>query len=115
MGAAILISGIVVGWHVGIESLGAISTFIFNLLLFLFAVAFIRRGLATGNRRGFWGGLLLLVLQLASRMLEYETNLLAKAIALFVCGFGIIAAGLWFERYLHTLNTLESTQERNNS
>jgi uncharacterized membrane protein len=115
VGAAILISGIVVGWHVGIESLGAIATFIFNLLLFLFAVAFIRRGLATGNRRGFWGGLLLLVLQLASRMLEYETNLLAKAIALFLCGFGIIAAGLWFERYLHTLNTLESTQERNNS
>jgi uncharacterized membrane protein len=115
IGAAILVSGMVVGWHVGIEALGAIATLIFNLLLFLFAVAFIRRGLATGNRRGFWGGLLLLVLQIASRMLEYETNLLAKAIALFICGFGIIGAGLWFERYLHTLNTLESTHDQNNS
>ncbi|MCU0532991.1 MAG: DUF2157 domain-containing protein [Hydrococcus sp. Prado102] len=113
IGAVILVSGTIVG----VDAFGAIATLIFNILLFLFAVAFIRRGLATGNRRGFWGGLLLLVLQIASRMLEYETNLLAKAIALFICGFGIIGAGLWFERHLHTLNTntLGSTHDQNNS
>jgi uncharacterized membrane protein len=115
VGSTILVSGIVIGWHEGVQALGAIATLIFNILLFFFAIAFIRKGLATGNRRGFWGGLLLLVLQIASRMLEYETNLLAKAIALFICGFGIIGAGLWFERYLHTLNALGSTHDPNNS
>jgi uncharacterized membrane protein len=73
---------------------------IFNLLLFLLAVGLIREGLAQGQRRLFWGGMVLLTLQIFSRMLEYDTDLLFKSLVLFLCGFGVIAAGLWFERYL---------------
>jgi uncharacterized membrane protein len=109
IGAVILISASLVYWHISIGALGAIATSIFNLLLFLFAVVFIREGLSTGKRRGFWGGTLLLVLQLVSRMLEYETDLLFKAIVLFLCGIGVIAAGLWFEKYLQTFSSVRST------
>jgi hypothetical protein len=38
-------------------------------------------------------------------MFEYDTGLLLKAIVLFVSGVCVIAAGLWFERYLLTLNS----------
>lgn len=72
----------------------------FNLLLFSLAVGCIRQALGTGKRLGFWGGVVLIVLQLFSRMLEYETGLLLKASILFLCGVGVIIAGLWFERYL---------------
>jgi uncharacterized membrane protein len=109
VGAALLLTAAMVWWHLSVGALGAIATLIFNALLFLFAVGFIRKGLATGKRLSFWGGILLTVLQIVSRMLEYETDLLAKAIVLLLCGLGIIAAGLWFERYLHTLNALGAT------
>ena len=73
---------------------------LFRSLLFLLAVGLIRQALAQGKRLGFWGGILLLGIQLTARMLEYETGLLWKAIVLFGCGIAVIAAGLWFERYL---------------
>jgi uncharacterized membrane protein len=100
IGAALLITAAVVWVHISIGALGAIATFIFNVLSFLFAIAFIRSGLASGKRAHFWGGILSLALQTLLRMLEYETDLLAKAIVFFLCGMGAICAGLWFERYL---------------
>jgi cyanate permease len=64
----------------------------------LLAVGLIRDGLALGERSPFWGGMVLLVLGIISRMLEYNTGLLLKSIVFALCGVGIIAAGLWFER-----------------
>ena len=100
IGAILLVSGFLLWWQWAIGALGAIAIVIFNLLLFLLAVGLIRQALAQGKRLGFWGGILLLGIQLTARMLEYETGLLWKAIVLFGCGIAVIAAGLWFERYL---------------
>lgn len=82
-----------------------------NIVLILLAIATIRDSLGSGQRRGFWWGMMLLVIQILSRMLEYDTGLLAKALVLFLCGIGIIAAGLWFERYVRTL-AIETAEAR---
>ena len=98
----IAISALVPYWHLSINKLPIIAVLIFNLLLFLLAVGLIREGLAQGQRRFFWGGMVLLALQVFSRMLEYNTDLLFKSLVLLLCGLGIIAAGLRFERYVRT-------------
>jgi uncharacterized membrane protein len=101
--AGLIISAGLFYYQTNSNALGAISTTIFNFMLLLLAIELIREALATGKRRGFWSGIILLVLQICSRMLEYDTELLLKAIVLFLCGIGIIVAGLWFERYIQTL------------
>jgi len=67
-------------------------------MLFVVAISLIRDGLALTERHTFWGGMVLLVLGIISRSLEFNTGLLLKSIVLALCGAGIIAAGLWFER-----------------
>ncbi|NEQ87662.1 MAG: DUF2157 domain-containing protein [Moorea sp. SIO2I5] len=96
----IVISALVPYWHLSIGILPILAVFIFNLLLFLIVIGLIRAGLAEEKRGLFWGGMVLLTLQIFTRMLEYDTGLLVKSIVLFLCGLGIIGAGLWFERYL---------------
>jgi uncharacterized membrane protein len=76
------------------------ATLLFNLLLFLLGVGLVREGVTQGQRRLFWGGMVLLTLQIFTRMLEYNTDLLFKSLVLFLCGLGVIAAGLWFERHV---------------
>jgi len=100
----IVLSALVPFWHLSISRLPITAVLIFNLLLFLLSVGLIREGLAQGQRRLFWGGMILLSLQIFSRMLEYNTDLLFKSLVLFLCGLGVIAAGLWFERYVKTRN-----------
>jgi uncharacterized membrane protein len=100
----IIITGITVFFHLNFALIPAFAIFIFNAVLFVLAAGLIREALTIGERRGFWGGIILLTLQIASRMLEYDTNLLFKALVLFLCGVGIIVAGLWFERYLRNFN-----------
>ena len=68
-----------------------------NILFFGLSLLLIHDGLLLSVRRRFWGGMILLVLGLMSRMFEYNTDLTLKAIVLCLCGLGIIAAGLWFE------------------
>lgn len=104
VGSMIAIAAFVLLFHLNIAPISAFAIFVFNAVLFILAAGLIREALATGERRGFWGGIILLTLQIASRMLEYDTNLLFKAFILFLCGVGIIAAGLWFERYLRNFN-----------
>ena len=99
VGIMIVTSALVPYWHLRISSLSVAAVWFFNLLLFLLATGLIREGLAQGQRRLFWGGMVLLTLQVFSRMLEYNTDLLFKSLVLFLCGAGITAAGLWFERY----------------
>lgn len=87
--------------------LGAIATFVFNSFLFLISVGLIRESLSSGKRFPFWSGIILMILQLFSRLIEYDTGLLFKALMLLVSGLGVIAAGIWFERYLRTLKNSE--------
>ncbi len=101
----IALSALVPYWHLSIGRNSAVAVLIFNLLLFLLAVGLIREGLAQGQRRLFWGGMVLLTLQIFSRMLEYNTDLLFKSFVLFLCGLGVIAAGLWFERYVRAIRS----------
>lgn len=100
-------------WHVEVGSIPALATFGFNLMLFLLAIALIRDGLALGSRATFWGGMLLLVLGIISRMLEYDTGLLLKSIVFVICGIGVILAGLWFERRItpRNLSALPGTSQ----
>ena len=99
----IAIATLVPVWHFNVFPIGILAIFVYNVLLFLLGVGLIREGLAIGNRRSFWGGLGVLSLQIFSRMLEYDTGLLFKAFVFFLCGVGVIVAGLWFERYSHQL------------
>ncbi|MBD1910417.1 MULTISPECIES: DUF2157 domain-containing protein [unclassified Leptolyngbya] len=90
-------------WHVGVSPLGAVATFIINIILALFSIGFIREGLAEANRGLFWCGLVLLALHILSRMLEYDTGLLLKSLSFVLCGVGVILFGLWFERNVRSL------------
>ena len=84
--------------HLQWGPLGGWATFGYNVLLFILSIALVRDGLAQGLRRTFWSGMLLLVLSLLTRMLEYNTDLLFKALVFVMCGILVIGAGIWFER-----------------
>jgi uncharacterized membrane protein len=73
--------------------------FVLNAMLVVLSIGCIRESLETKRRSQFWYGLLVLVVLIASRFLEYDTELILKAAILTLCGFGIIAAGIWFEKY----------------
>ncbi|MFN7657544.1 MAG: DUF2157 domain-containing protein, partial [Dolichospermum sp.] len=45
---------------------------------------------------------LLFTLQIISRVLEYNTDVLFRALVFASCGYSLIAAGLWFERRFTT-------------
>lgn len=94
----IAISALISYWHLSFGRLPITAVLVFNILLFIISVGLIREGLRESKRRLFWGGMVLLTMQVFSRMLEYETELLFKAIVLLLCGVCVIAAGLWFER-----------------
>lgn len=83
-----------------IGGMAFIAIFVFNLLLALLACGMIRQGLQSNQRRAFWGGMILLTLQIITRMLEYNTELLFKSLVFVLCGVAVITAGLWFERHL---------------
>ncbi|NET59115.1 MAG: DUF2157 domain-containing protein [Symploca sp. SIO2E6] len=100
VGIMIVTSALITYWHLSISSLPITAVWLFNLLLFLLATGLIREGLSQGQRRLFWGGMMLLTLQIFSRMLEYNIGLLFKSLVLFLCGVGVIAAGVWFEHYI---------------
>lgn len=93
-------------------TMDAIATFLFNVLLFLLAAGLMREGIASGQRSAFWLGMTLLTLQILSRLFEYNTDLLFKSLVLFLCGLGVIAVGLWFERYVRTLNPATAASAR---
>jgi len=86
--------------HLQWGPLGAWATVGYNLLFFTFAIALLRDGLAQGTRRTFWGGMLLLVMGLLTRMLEYNTDLLLKALVFVICGIVVMGAGIWFEKHI---------------
>lgn len=103
----IVVGGLIPYWHLSTGGLTFEAVLSFNLLLFVLAVGLVRQGLAQGQRKLFWGGMVLLTLQILTRMWEYDTDLLFKSFVLLLCGFGVIAAGLWFERYVRKIGVGE--------
>ncbi len=94
-----LMTGVcIVHWHVA--PLPAAATFIANVVLAVLGIGTMREGLDESDRAQFWWGLALLVLQILSRVLEYNTGLLVKSFTFLLCGVAVIALGLWFERYI---------------
>lgn len=100
IGGFIVVTTILCFWHLSIHKIPEIATFVVNIEMFLLAAGLIRMGLGRGNRGAFWGGLVLLTLQILSRTFEYNTGLLLKSFVFILCGIGVIVAGLWFERHL---------------
>jgi uncharacterized membrane protein len=98
-----LSSGVIVLHHFRVIA-PAISIFTFNLLLAVLACCLIKEALELGKRGAYWGGIILLTLQIISRMLEYDTQLLLKSLVFILCGIAVIGAGIWFER--RTGNTI---------
>ncbi|MEO9124283.1 MAG: DUF2157 domain-containing protein [Microcoleus sp.] len=104
IGLFIIASAFIPFFHFTFTPIPQLATFLFNVLSFLLAVGLIREGLALGNRQTFWGGMVLITLQIISRMFEYNTELLLKSFVFVLCGIGVIAAGLWFERHFAKIN-----------
>jgi uncharacterized membrane protein len=87
-------------WNQIFSGISVLAIFVFNAFLALLACGMIRQGLQSNQRRAFWGGMILLTLQIISRMLEYDTALLLKSLVFILCGVAVIGAGLWFEKHL---------------
>ena len=87
-------------WNQSFSGISVLAIFVFNVFLALLACSMIRQGLQSNQRRAFWGGMILLTLQIISRMLEYDTALLLNSLVFILCGVAVIGAGLWFEKYL---------------
>jgi uncharacterized membrane protein len=72
--------------------------FIVNAMLAMLGIGCIRESLVHQSRSVFWYGMGLVVLQIFSRVVEYDTDLLFKALMFVLCGVAIIVAGVWFEK-----------------
>lgn len=111
IGATILVAASLFWWRLSFVTseteliFGIIATVVFNALITILAIALLKKAISNGSRFSFWGGVVLLVLQIMSRMLEYNTGLLFKAVVLFACGIAIIFAGLWFERHMREVSS----------
>jgi uncharacterized membrane protein len=92
-------------------------TFMTNALLAMLGMGCIRESLLSQSRSTFWYGMGLIVLQIFSRVLEYDTDLLLKAFMFVICGIAMIAAGIWFEKSVRRSNARleQHTTEGNES
>lgn len=108
--AMLAIAAALVIWHEKM-TLPTTGPLVVNVLLFLLALAVVRDGLAMGQRGLFWSGMGLLVVGIMSRTLEYNTDLLLKALAFALCGASIILAGLWFERHAKASHSLSEKSQ----
>jgi uncharacterized membrane protein len=71
-----------------------------NLVFALMTILLFVASFTYEDRRIFWAAVLMAALLILTRTLEYETELLIKAIIFTACGVGIIVAGVLFERFL---------------
>ncbi len=104
----IVTTAVIIFLHQAITPIAIIPIIAFNVLLAVFSFGVILEALELGKRRGFWCGMVLLTLQIMTRMLEYDTSLLLKSLVFVLCGVVVIVAGLWFERYVASLGTTTS-------
>lgn len=104
----IVTTAVIIFLHQAIIPIAIIPIIAFNVLLAVLGFGLILEALESGKRGSFWGGMVLLTLQILTRMLEYETGLLLKSLVFVLCGVAVIVAGLWFERYVASLATTTS-------
>jgi len=71
-----------------------------NVACVILAATLVANGFLLLDRRVFWAGVLFSALVITSRFLEYETELLTKAVVFVTCGIILILAGVGFENYL---------------
>jgi uncharacterized membrane protein len=102
IGLLIGITALIPLWHTYIAPIPELATFAFNALLFLLSIGLMREGLTHGQRRAFWFGLLLLICRILNWFFLANTGLLIKSLIFVLCGVGVIAIGLWFEKYIRT-------------
>jgi uncharacterized membrane protein len=100
VGVLCAIAALPIMWHGALGQIPETTTFIYNVLLFVIAIGLIRESLEKSQRIHFWTGIILLTIQIPSHLFEYDTALLLKAFVFALCGIGVSAAGLWFERYM---------------
>jgi uncharacterized membrane protein len=81
---------------------------IFCLLLLAVAIGLIRSGLANSDQGAFWLGLGLLTSRIIIWFLMTQNDLMTKSLLFIVCGIGIMAIGLWFERNVRRLSETKS-------
>ena len=102
VGLFIAITALIPLWHTNIVSIPTLATFAFNALLFIFSIGLMREGLTQGQRDTFWAGLLLLVFRIMYWFALSVSGLFFKSLVFVLCGVGVIAIGLWFEKYVRT-------------
>ena len=91
---------------------GFIGPIVMNMVLFFIGFAMLHDGMLLGIRHRFWGGMGIVVIGLMTRMFEYDTGLMLKALVLALCGVAIIAAGLWFEKQTKSsIKSLSATRK----
>ncbi len=101
----LILTGVLISCDISIAPITFRGVLFFNIFLGLLSFGLIRESLAQGKRFRFWSGIILIVLQIFTRMIEYDTDLLFKAFVFFLCGIGIIIAGLWFEKNARVLDS----------
>ena len=74
------------------------------ILFFSLSIGLIRSGLANSDRGAFWFGLGLLGSRIIIWFLMTQNDLITKSLLFIIFGVGIIAIGLWFERYVRRLS-----------
>ncbi len=102
VGLLIGITALIPLWHTYIAPIPELATFAFNAMLFMLSIGLMREGLTHGQRRAFWFGLLLLICRILNWFFLANTGLLIKSLVFVLCGVGVIAIGLWFEKYVRT-------------
>jgi uncharacterized membrane protein len=85
-------------------SLSVFIPAIFWILLFSLSIGLIKSGLANSDRGAFWFGFGLLSSRIIIWFLMTQNDLMTKSFLFIVFGVGVIAIGLWFERYVCRLS-----------
>jgi len=102
----ILLCGLGIYLHFGAMTVYG-GVVLMNCLLAFVGFAMLHDGVLMGVRHRFWGGMGIVIISLMSRMFEYDTELMLKAVVLVACGVAVILAGLWFERQAQSSKTRE--------
>ncbi len=107
-GTSVLMTGVIIAQLNSIDNKQVYAYGIFCLLLFAVAISLIQSGLANSDRADFWLGLGLLISRIMIWFLMTQNDLMTKALLFIVCGIGVIAIGLWFERNVRRLSETKS-------
>ncbi len=97
LGLIIVVGSVPIWRYIPVE----IAVTFFNSLFMGIGVALIGYGETWSKRLPFWNGILLLGLQIISRVWEYTDNLFLISLTWIGCGLLISIAGIWYENRWH--------------